>query len=246
MDQNDKLREEYEEALFRLLMAKAAQAEGEEIEQEIERLKNDPYFTVPRETDRKCEKALKKALSRGGLRSRLKKAGRVFQKAAVAVSLLLVVAVTAYAAIPRVRDRVLELVVETSDVDSRLSFTDVEYDPDNVLMGYVITALPEGFEKTYEIVEEKAGTMEYMNGDDVIYFDVRVGNESTLSSHDKDDESTKEIKVNGYDALFTLVNDGRMNVVWVDTENTVLFELSSVGLEENEVLNMAESVRYVG
>ena len=246
MDQNDKLREEYEEALFRLLMAKAAQAEGEEIEQEIERLKNDPYFTVPSETDRKCEKALKKALSRGGLRSRLKKAGRVFQKAAVAVSLLLVVAVTAYAAIPRVRDRFLELVVETSDVDSRLSFTDVEYDPDNVLMGYVITALPEGFEKTYEKVEERSGTMEYMNGDDVIYFDVKIGDDTLNSGYDRDDELAREIIINGHAGLVVQTNGGWINVAWADTENTTHFSLSCIGLKEEQVLYLAESVRSVG
>lgn len=54
MKTREQLQEEYEDALFALLMYDVAELEGRRAEEENERLRNDPNARVPEDLDRKC------------------------------------------------------------------------------------------------------------------------------------------------------------------------------------------------
>lgn len=54
MKTREQLQEEYEDALFALLMYDVAELEGRCTEEENERLLNDPNARVPEALDRKC------------------------------------------------------------------------------------------------------------------------------------------------------------------------------------------------
>ena len=53
MSLRDRPVEDYEDALFRLLMAKAAREEGEELEKALEEMKKDPKCQISESQDRK-------------------------------------------------------------------------------------------------------------------------------------------------------------------------------------------------
>ena len=243
MDLNDRLQEEYEEAMFRLLMTKAAQAEGRELELELEKLRDDPCFSIPREVDKKCRRTFRRALLRGSLRDRMRRAGRVMQRVAVAVCLLLVVTITVYAAIPKVRDEVLKLVVETTEKDTRFSFdsgqggtvsdgpaasgeTGEDPETQNVLMGYRITALPDGFERVYEYMDSSMGVIEYKSDERTIMFWIGFGNENAFSSFDTEGIEPKDILINGHKGIFAQMNESQIDIEWGDIEGKVIFALS--------------------
>ena len=54
MTRREKLQEQYEDALFALLMDDLAIAEGKSAEEENEQLKNDPKYAVPPEVRQRC------------------------------------------------------------------------------------------------------------------------------------------------------------------------------------------------
>ena len=61
MTRHEQLVENYENALFELLMEGVIEREGEQIEKENEQLKNGPGFSVPPELDKRCMASIKKA-----------------------------------------------------------------------------------------------------------------------------------------------------------------------------------------
>lgn len=60
MKTREQLQDEYEDALFALLMYDIAQIEGQRAEAENERLRNDPNAKVPEELDQKCLRTIRR------------------------------------------------------------------------------------------------------------------------------------------------------------------------------------------
>lgn len=54
MNRREQLQDQYEDALFALLMDEIATIEGQKAEEENRRLQNDPSAAVPEDLDRRC------------------------------------------------------------------------------------------------------------------------------------------------------------------------------------------------
>ena len=59
MTDHERLREQYEDALFALLMEGVAESEGEEALRLNEELKKDPNAEVPKDVQKRCEKTIR-------------------------------------------------------------------------------------------------------------------------------------------------------------------------------------------
>lgn len=75
MKTREQLQEEYEDALFALLMYDVAKLEGRRAEKENERLLNDPNARVPEELDRKCLQLINRLFLKKKLLRFAKRAG---------------------------------------------------------------------------------------------------------------------------------------------------------------------------
>lgn len=64
MKTREQLQEEYEAALFALMMDYMAQAEGKRLREENERLKNDPAAQIPESLDQRCLQTIQRAFLR--------------------------------------------------------------------------------------------------------------------------------------------------------------------------------------
>lgn len=60
MKTREQLQDEYEDALFALLMYDVAQLEGQRAEAENERLQNDPNAEVPEEVNQRCLRTIRR------------------------------------------------------------------------------------------------------------------------------------------------------------------------------------------
>ena len=76
MTDHERLREQYEDALFALLMEGVAESEGEEALRLNEELKKDPNAEVPKDVQKRCEKTIRSAFAQKQLRA----TGRTAQK----------------------------------------------------------------------------------------------------------------------------------------------------------------------
>ena len=124
MTRHEQLVENYENALFELLMEDIIEYEGEKIEKECEQLRNAPEFSIPPEMDRRCLKTIARACQKKRYRQLGEKAYKALSTAAVIVLVVLVLFTSAYAAFPPVRTGVLNLLIEMSDFATTMRLED--------------------------------------------------------------------------------------------------------------------------
>ena len=108
---DEQLQEQYEDALFALLMDELAKRQGAEYSRENEALKQDAAFAVPERTYQRCLRVIR----RGFAGRRFKKAGKIallaIRKLSVAVFTLLVLFGAAIAASPRLQSSTLRFLM---------------------------------------------------------------------------------------------------------------------------------------
>ena len=230
MNQHEQLVENYEDALFKLLMEAVIEHEGKQIQEEIDRLNSDPSFSVPPELDRRCLRTINKTTRRKRALHTGKKVYRVFSKFSVAAVIALALFTSAYAAFPAVRVSTLNLLIEVSDIATELSFGDADGANDEVnsvetpgvsapdgamtIAGYV---LPESITDNYQLVDE---------GSD------QVGTWAILESQN--------------DAHITVeVQHGEGNTVNINTESAINLETINIG-EFQSVISQQDNGVVIG
>ena len=230
MNQHEQLVENYEDALFKLLMEAVIEHEGKQIQEEIDRLNSDPSFSVPPELDRRCLRTINKITRRKRALHTGKKVYRVFSKFSVAAVIALALFTSAYAAFPAVRVSTLNLLIEVSDIATELFFGDADGANDEVnsvetpgvsapdgamtIAGYV---LPESITDNYQLVDE---------GSD------QVGTWAILESQN--------------DAHITVeVQHGEGNTVNINTESAINLETINIG-EFQSVISQQDNGVVIG
>ena len=228
MSQHEQLIENYEDALFKLLMEAVIEYEGKQIQEEIERLNSDPSFSVPPELDRRCIRTINKIARRKRMSRTGKKIYKIFSKFSVAAVIALALFTSAYAAFPEVRVSTLNLLIEVSDIATELTFGDADGAnneansaempsvsvPDGAMTiaGYV---LPESIADNYELVDE---------GSDQFAAWASLGNDSnSLIYIEIQNGEGNSVNINTENAIASeIINEGRFQSVVSQQENGII------------------------
>ena len=261
MTRKEKLRDNYEDALFALLMESVMEEEGKKLLQENERLKADPEFEVPEEASRRCVKAIKKAFAKKNGKAAGKVIYRTFSKVAVVAVLCGLLFTAAYAAIPDVRVKTLNLLIETSDVATRLTIAG-EGSAANMgkprpgaaeggvmLLGYQFPDAPEGF--VYD--SERSGVdggiawafYHNKDGSMIEYLVHAVPKESPLDVDTENADLVLDITVQGHTGML-VKKGGRTNVAWVDMEHCTFCSIIFTNYDPQPIMDMAAAVTFMG
>lgn len=250
MSQHEQLIENYEDALFKLLMEAVIEYEGKQIQEEIERLNSDPSFSVPPELDRRCIRTINKIARRKRMSRTGKKIYRVFSKFSVAAVIALALFTSAYAAFPEVRVSTLNLLIEVSDIATELSFGDADGAnneansaempsvsvPDGAMTiaGYV---LPESITSNYQLVDE--GSDQFASwaslkddADRSIYIDVQNG-EGTIANINTENAIASEV-----------INKNQFQSVISQQENGVIIGCVADNYKHNFVFFTFEGIDF--
>lgn len=261
MTRKEELRDNYEDALFALLMESVMEEEGKKLLQENERLKADPEFEVPEEASRRCVKAIKKAFAKKNGKAAGKVIYRTFSKVAVVAVLCGLLFTAAYAAIPDVRVKTLNLLIETSDVATRLTIAG-EGSAANMgkpqpgaaeggvmLLGYQFPDAPEGF--VYDSERSGSGNMtawaffQNEDGATIKYVVHAVPKESPLDVDTEGADLVLNITVQGHSGL--LVQKGeRTNVAWVDMDHCAFCSIIFTNCDPQSIMDLASNVTFLG
>lgn len=122
MTNHERLTEQYEDALFALLMDSVAEEEGKQALELNERLKADPAAEVPESARRRCEATIRREFNRKRAKKLGKVTWKVVRRVSVAVILMVVLLTTAMAASEQFRLGVLNAVINTYDRYTELTF----------------------------------------------------------------------------------------------------------------------------
>ena len=154
MTKREQLREEYEDALFALMMDEFAVAEGEKALEENERLKKDPDFVVPTEVERRCLKTISRHCTEQSIHAAGRTFSRIVSKVAIVALVGMLLFTTAFAASPEFRANTLNWVIEVFDDRTEFSLLSPSIGEESGDSGYTLKTawLPDG----YALIEENS------------------------------------------------------------------------------------------
>ena len=260
MTRHEQLVENYENALFELLMEGVIEREGEQIEKENEQLKNGPGFSVPPELDKRCMASIKKACRRRRSGQLGRKAYGVLSKVAVVVLVVLVLFTSAYAAFPNVRASTLNLLVQISDVSAEMIFENANAessengDSNGLISDGTIelnsVILPELITDKYQVADmgsDRLSSWAKFSSQDggLISIDVRNGADSGRDINTENAWQIKEIKRDDFSGIMVFLEGGYITAGIADQANGKFIILNFDGISYdsaeliiNELINV--------
>ena len=217
-------KEQYEDALFALLMDEMAQEDGEELLRLNEQLKQDPGAAVPEAVQRRCEKVIGTAFSRRQFRATGRRTVRWLGRLLLAAILGVLLFTAAFALSEDVRVATLNAVLEVMDDRTRITFEEApsgagQFDASNQAdtasgleyhYNIALEWIPEGFELDSGNYKEN-GTSDYViyrsPQDGMIEVCVTPYSAELVSSLNTEDCAKQEVTVNGHPATLYTTNE---------------------------------------
>lgn len=254
MKPHDKLMEDYEDAVFALLMEQVAQIEGEEFLKENERLKNDPAAAVPESLDRKCRQTIKRAFrkqKRQKWKATGEKAFHMVEKLSVMACAVVLLFTGVYAVSPKTQLATLNFLVEMSDVATGLTFTDPDEQTlgdidSNTLAGYSIPNLPKGFNLVNSTSDSRSALQAFANEQNES-ISIKVIYSDAAAIHNVDTENADvgtPININDFEGKI-IKKDDRIQISLTDTAHYNFIDIIAVNTDEEVVLNIAKGIKFI-
>lgn len=244
MTQKEQLWENYEDAVFAILMDAVAEQEGEKGLQLMEELEHDPSAQVPEEVQRRAEKTIRKAFAAQSRRSARHVGFRMFQRIAVAVMIVILTAVCAFAAFPEMRSNVINTVIKICEDHTDITFADMG-DGDCASKNYQITPnwLPEGFELSEEGDTSVSIWKLYRNTTDGNIYISETTAENNSMAVDTEDAKVSQIKIKNYDATLVIKDEMNWNcLIFSIPEKGVVIYIDSEFIPYQDIIRVAEEL----
>lgn len=244
MTRRDMLMEQYEDALFALMMDELAETKGRSALAENRRLQESGEPAIPEAVRRRC----RSAIDRGAAEKRLRRAGKSFARIVTRVAVVALVAMllftTAFAASEDFRVKTLNMVMEVFDDRVELRFGTGGRFSDTLTAGPQITGaqLPEGFQLTDEGSSGMGRWYEYHDaGDGAIYTDV-LNMENGSMMLDTEDAVRSSVTIQGEAAL--LVEKGQQRQLLWQLGEVWFCYIITENLSTDTLLTYAESIVF--
>lgn len=242
MTKQEMLYEQYNDALFRLLMHSVAQHQGQQYQEENQALKVQEGG--PSETaKRRCPRTISRQVRRGHARAAARTASRVLSKAAVVMLLVISCLTAAFAVSPVFRSDALRWAVATFGDHAEYRFNQTEGGVQ--YQGIEVGWLPEG----YELVENQNtnGTISrrYIrpSGSVEQRVDIRVMNFDGEGVFKVDTEANQLYQTIVHDTLATVIQrDESMQIIWMYPESNCIVMLCGDNISTETALRIAQSI----
>lgn len=242
MTQKEQLWENYEDAVFAILMDAVAEQEGEKGLQLMEELEHDPSAQVPEEVQKRAEKTIRKAFAAKNRESMKHFTFKVAQRIAIAVFAAAVLAAGTFAAFPEVRANLYNLIIREYEDHAEFDYTEQfsdEYSSADFTIepGWlpdVFTLSDEG--ETYTLIYK---TYKEKDGKDISITKSIMSGGSLAIDSENAKKSTADIQ--GHEA--TLFEKGSWTSLVIPMpEIDEIVYLESNGVSMDEVIKVAENL----
>lgn len=244
MTRREMLMEQYENALFALLMDEVAESEGRKAIEENERLKEQGEPVISETSRQRCMKTIARKTTQQEVKRYGRAASRIITKVAVAVLVAMLLFTTAFASSENFRIKTLNFVIDTFDDRTELSLvteniTNTEQsDIPNISVGW----LPNGFALVDEGKDPASAWWQYEaeNGGMVSILAMKLD----AGSLNVDTEASEmiSIRLKGADAY--LIEDSNITqVLWRPTGYpNWLCTATSQGINTEELIRIVENM----
>lgn len=244
MTRRERLVEQYEDALFSLIMDEVAEAEGRKAIEENQRLKESDEVVIPEELNRRCKQTILRKTAKNHLRRYRKGFGKVLNKVAIVALMTLLLFTTAFATSESFRVKTLNFVMEVFDDRTEIKFVPKDTASDSTAVPEITAGwLPEGFELTHTDMHEANRVYEYANSDNTAYIAVNIMEMTSVNmTLDTEDATTLSLQVQGEDAI--MVDKGNIKqLVWkLHTDESRYCCVITENISEEDMLKFAENI----
>jgi len=222
MTKREKLLEQYEDALFSLLMDEFAESEGKAALEENERLKADPNFVVPKELQQRCRRTISHYF------------------ALIAMLLFTM----AFATSTDFRIKTLNWIIEVFDDRTEFSFVEQE-SIDNIKnqgKEVVVEWIPEGFSQCNQSENKFAFRMDYCS-DDGEEFSIAVFDGTNMKfGVDTEDAEVESVDIQGEEGIMASKN-GIIQIAWANQELHSYFNVNGPESMREDLIKVAQGVK---
>lgn len=196
MTRQEILREQYEDALFALLMDRMICAEGERLLEENERLKSNPNAEIPEELMKRCRKVIAREYAKKHFASVRHFSVKLFQKAAIITLTGMLFFTGALAASETLRNNTINLIVEAFEDHTNYRFGDPQ--DGDFLLEFEVGWIPEGF-----ILKDKNSneysSWTYYEGSkgEILAIDLSIADENGILGIDTEGTISEDLTIKG-------------------------------------------------
>lgn len=249
MTRREQLQEQYEDALFALLMDDLAATEGQAALEENERLKNDPEYAVPTDVRQRCLKTISRCCTKKTLRRTGRVLCRGFGRVAVMGMICMLLFTTAFAASPTFRAYTLNLVMEVFEDSTAISFSNSNTENSSFSEDFNVDVnwVPEGYTLVDQSEDPFLSSLRYRSetGDEIL-INVFKGENGVLYV-DTEDAQVEHLTIQGCDGLLVL-KAGDAQLVWGNEDGPYKVAIILEGIETEEdvqnLLKIAENLTF--
>ena len=218
MTRKERLREQYEDALFALIMEEAAEAEGQKALEENRRLRDSGELAIPDGLRQRCHRAIAKGFAGQELRRVGRGVSRVVTKVALVALVGMLLLTTVFAASEDFRVKTLNLALEIFEDHTEITLTPDESiiasSVDSVVPQLTAGWVPDGFALVEEGENSAMAWKEFQNEEagtqiSITVFNLRTGRMSV----DTEDAEMLPVQINGADAF--IINDTEDEIIQI-------------------------------
>ena len=244
MTQKEQLWENYEDAVFAILMDAVAEQEGEKGLQLMEELEHDPSAQVPEEVQRRAEKTIRKAFAAKNREPVKRFTLKAMQRIAIAVFVAVLLAAGTFAAFPEVRANLYNLIIReyedhtefdyTQQFSDEYSSADFTIEPGWLPDGFILADEGQTYTSLYCVYEDKT------NSD----IDISI-TKSTLSGGslavDTEDAKVMTIMIQNHKTTFIEKENRNCVVIPIPKEDKIVY-MNSNGVASDVLKKVAENL----
>ena len=237
MTHYEKMRENYEDAAFYLLMDQLADEQGKKYKRIRDKLKNDPAFEVPAEMRQACYRTISKEFAKAHRATVKRVAGKVFQRVSILIAIITLLITGAFAISPELRTHVLNLAIETFEGHANIHFFPSE--KESSMSTLELNWLPDGYVCTYKSDD---GTMWEFTNEEEHWITLTMLPDSVGIDFDTENASIVEnLYIGDYQGLYVeRPNDN--SLIWGDSSVGSGFALASDNLDKATIKKIAENI----
>ena len=241
MKSREELRNDYEEALFAMIMDDIMELEGEALLAERERLRASDEHRVPDDISERCRGLIAETLAETENRGKKRGPWKLCRTALLAALIASLCFSTVYASVPQVRAATDRLMIQISNISATLSFAeDGAFESDEYELGYI----PEGFVLTEEVRTAVQCCYAYASDASTISIQIAYDASNWESSVDVEQAETVERFADGsYEGLLVEKGD-RVHLAVADSAHNSAIQIITEGLGRDETMRILNGLRH--
>ncbi|NTV91485.1 MAG: DUF4367 domain-containing protein [Clostridiales bacterium] len=240
---------DYEDSLFRLVMNKVAEKEGESLAREAKNLKESPEYILTGEVEKSFADLLDAQIKKKKQNGKKPGTRKVFKRTITVIAALFVLFSISIMSVSAFRIKIFNLIIDVNEKYTSFQLQGTEEPstesqlPADWKSAYGPTYVPEGYRASYVNNTVPIKIILFSNTKDssleIVYSEYGV--DSNLSIDTENADYSKDITINDNDGMI-VEKAGMVTAIWKmeDRMFTVQGRIS-----REEILKIAESVRYI-